>query len=589
MFKSKIASLAVKKSFLSRRKMLYGLMLFALLALVSKALYLQIIETSFLQKEARSRHIGHIKLPAYRGVIKDRLGENLAVSAPVETISVNPQYCRLDKDDKITSRDRRRIEARCAKLNASMKKKVASLLNITQKRVDAAFNKQSSRGFIYLKRRETPEIAQKIKALDLPGVGFMREFKRYYPMGEVSGHLLGFTNIDDQGQEGLEFFYNDTLQGVSGSKRVIRDGKRRIIEEQGPENIKDPEAGTDITLTIDQRLQYLAYRELKAGVVKHGAKSASLVILEAKTGDILAVVNQPAFNPNTRKNLTIKRYRNRAITDIFEPGSTLKPLVVAAALEGEFIRPYQLFSTKNYKIGRNWVRDGHDYGILSLGNVLKKSSNVGASKIALSMPPEALWRFYHDLGFGMSASVGFPGEADGYLPEYIGWSRFEQATLSFGYHLSMSVLQLARAYTVLADDGILHSVSLIKRDSDLYAQRVLSKETAVKVRKMIERVVHKDGTAYRAHIDGYRVAGKTGTVKKASKGGYGHEYLSVFVGMAPASNPKFVIAVMVDSPQVGGYYGGLVAAPIFSKVMAGALRLLNIPPDEEKTMSVLLK
>lgn len=405
----------------------------------------------------------------------------------------------------------------------------------------------------------------------------------------MTSHLLGFTNIDDRGQEGLELMYDSQLNGVSGSKLVIRDGKRRVIEEQNIESIKEPEAGQDIELSIDQRLQYLAYRELKAGVVRHKAKSASLVILEAKTGNILAVVNQPSFNPNTRRHLTIDRYRNRAITDLFEPGSTMKPLVVAAALDGGFIKRRQLYSTKDYKIGRNWVRDGHKYGLLSLSNVLKKSSNVAASKIALAMPADYFWHFYHDLGFGVLTAVGFPGEASGVLPEYDGWSKFEQATLSFGYRVSMSVLQLARSYTALADDGLLHSVSLLKREKDEYAVRVLSAKTAKSVRRMIEKVVHKGGTAYQARIDGYRVAGKTGTVKKATKGGYGNEYLSIFIGMAPASNPELVIAVLVDSPQAGQYYGGQVAAPIFSKVMAGALRVLNVAPDEQKTMSVLLK
>ncbi|NOQ16107.1 MAG: penicillin-binding protein 2 [Methyloprofundus sp.] len=559
-----------------------------MLALIVRAVHLQIFDIEFLQKQARDRHISKVKISAYRGQIKDKNGESLAVSAPVESIWVNPQYCSFSKEEKET-RASKKIKENCASLDRATKRKVAQILGIANKKVERAFNVNSKRKFFYLKRRATPDVTKKIRALNLPGVGFIREFKRFYPAGEVTSHLLGFTNIDDRGQEGLELMYDSQLNGVSGSKLVIRDGKRRVIEEQNIESIKEPEAGQDIELSIDQRLQYLAYRELKAGVSRHKAKSASLVILEAKTGNVLAVVNQPSFNPNTRRHLTIDRYRNRAITDVFEPGSTMKPLVAAAALDGGFIKRRQLYSTKDYQIGRNWVRDGHKYGILSLSNVLKKSSNVAASKIALSMPADYFWRFYHDLGFGVSTAVGFPGEASGVLPEYDGWSKFEQATLSFGYRLSMSVLQLARSYTVLADDGMLHSVSLLKREKDEYAVRVLSAKTAKSVRKMIEKVVHKDGTAYQARIDGYRVAGKTGTVKKASKGGYGSEYLSIFVGMAPASNPELVIAVLVDSPQAGQYYGGQVAAPIFSKVMAGALRVLNVEPDEERTMSVLLK
>jgi len=580
----------MKKDFSSRRKWLYLVMSIGVLVLIARAVQLQIVDIEFLQKQAKSRHISKVKISAYRGQIRDVNGVSLAVSAPVESIWVNPQYCHLtEADNERELRANAKIKDHCDSLTKAKKKQVAKVLGISSKRVERAFDAQSKRKFAYLKRRVSPVVIQKIKALNLPGIGFTREFKRFYPAGEVTSHLLGFTDIDDRGQEGLELMYDEQLNGISGSKLVIRDGKRRVIDEQNVESIKQPEAGQDIELSIDQRLQYLAYRELKAGVLRHKAKSASLVILEAKTGNILAVVNQPAFNPNTRKHLTIDRYRNRAITDNFEPGSTMKPLVAAAALDGGFIKRRQLYSTKDYKIGRNWVRDGHKYGILSLSNVLKKSSNVAASKIALSMPADYFWRFYHNLGFGVSPAVGFPGETSGVLPEYDSWSKFEQATLSFGYRLSMSVLQLARSYTALADDGILHSVSLLKREKDEYGVRVLSAKTAKSIRKMIEKVVHKDGTAYQARVDGYRVAGKTGTVKKASKGGYGSEYLAVFVGMAPASNPELVIAVLVDSPQAGQYYGGQVAAPIFSKVMAGALRVLNIAPDEEKTMSVLLK
>jgi cell division protein FtsI (penicillin-binding protein 3) len=577
-----------QQNFSARRKWLYFIMISAMLGLIGRAVHLQVFDKDFLQKQARNRHISKVKISAYRGQIKDKNGESLAVSAPVESIWVNPQYCSFSKSEKETWATKK-IKQNCARLNKATKRKVAQILGIANKKVERAFNVNSKRKFVYLKRRVPPSVTRKIRSLSLPGVGFIREFKRFYPAGEVTSHLLGFTDIDDRGQEGLELMYDSQINGISGSKLVIRDGKRRVIEEQNIESIKEPEAGQDIELSIDQRLQYLAYRELKAGVVRHKAKSASLVILEAKTGNILAVVNQPSFNPNTRRHLTIDRYRNRAITDLFEPGSTMKPLVVAAALDGGFIKRRQLYSTKDYKIGRNWVRDGHKYGLLSLSNVLKKSSNVAASKIALAMPADYFWRFYHDLGFGVSAAVGFPGEASGVLPEYDGWSKFEQATLSFGYRVSMSVLQLARSYTALADDGLLHSVSLLKREKDEYAVRVLSAKTAKSVRRMIEKVVHKGGTAYQARIDGYRVAGKTGTVKKATKGGYGNEYLSIFIGMAPASNPELVIAVLVDSPQAGQYYGGQVAAPIFSKVMEGALRVLNVAPDEEKTMSVLLK
>ena len=570
-----------KDDFSGRRKLVIFLMILAMLVLIGKAVQLQILDTQFLQKQARSRHVGTVKIAAYRGQIKDQNGESLAVSAPVGSVWVNPQYCRVKTGKK--------AKLACLDLNNETKlRQVAKLLDISLARVKKAFNPKSKKQFVYLKRRVEPNLAEQVKALGLPGVAVVKEFKRFYPAGEVTAHLLGFTNVDDQGQEGLELMHNSTLQGVAGSKRVIRDGARRVIEEHDVESIKESEPGQDLTLSIDERLQYLAYRELKAGVIKHKAEAGALVILEVATGNVLAIVNQPSFNPNSRKGLKIAHYRNRAITDVFEPGSTMKPLVVAAALEGGFVKENQLFTTKNLKIRGKWVKDGHDYGTLNLTGVLKKSSNVAASKIALSMPPEYFWRFYHSLGFGMATGVGFPGEASGSLPEYFGWSAFEQATLSFGYRISMSVLQLARSYTALADDGLLHSVSLLKRDQDEYAERVLSAETAIKVRTMIEQVVKKDGTAYKARVEGYRVAGKTGTVKKVKAGAYSDDYLSVFVGMAPASNPKLIIAVMVDSPHAGQYYGGLVAAPIFSSVMGGALRLLGVAPDEEQSMSVIL-
>jgi len=566
--------------FSGRRKLVLVFMLLGVCVLILKAIQLQVMDTQFLQKQGRSRQVGTVKIAAYRGQIKDRNGESLAVSAPVESVWVNPQYCKETEIEE--------SKLICSDLGDIRFKQAAKLLGMSLTRLLKAFDASTHKQFVYLKRHIEPSVAVEVKALDLPGIGFIREFKRFYPAGEVTAHLLGFTNIDDKGQEGLELMYNSSLKGVAGSKRVIRDGKRRIIEEQNLESIKEPVDGQDLQLSIDERLQYLAYKELKAGVVKHKAKSASLVILEAETGNILAMVNQPSFNPNMRKNLKISRYRNRAITDVYEPGSTMKPLVVAAALEGGFIKDTQVFDTKDFKIKGRTVKDDHKHGTLNLTDVLKKSSNVAASKIALSMPPDYFWRFYHDLGFGVSPRVNFPGEARGTLPEYFGWSKFEQATLSFGYRVSMSTLQLARAYTVLADDGVLHTVSLLKREKDEYATQVLSPKTAIKVRTMIEQVVQKGGTATRARVDGYRVAGKTGTSKKASsKGGYGDDHLSIFVGMAPASDPKLVIAVMVDSPQ-GAYYGGLVAAPIFAKVMGGALRVLGIAPDEEQTMSVLL-
>jgi len=419
-------------------------------------------------------------------------------------------------------------------------------------------------------------------------VYFERAFKRYYPAGATTGHLLGFTDIDDVGQEGMEHGYEQILRGKIGKKQVIKDGKGQIIKDV--ENIEEAEAGRDLVLTIDERLQYLAYRELQNAMIVNKAHSASLVVLDAKNGDVLATVSQPAFNPNNRKELSSNRYRNRAIMDSFEPGSTVKPFVIAAALDGNYVDPQVVIETHGiYHVGRNVVKDTHNYGTLDLTLVLQHSSNIGATQIGMTMPPEYLWNVYNKLGFGTSAGVGFPGEASGQLLDYRAWNDFAQATISFGYGVSTSILQLARAYTALADDGIVHSVTLLRRDEDPDAQRIFKPETARMVREMLEHVVSKDGTAYQARVEGYRVAGKTGTVHKATAGGYAADkYFSIFVGMAPASNPRFIIAIVVDEPNSGLHFGGQVAAPVFSKVMAGALRVYGVEPDGMDNMHLLL-
>lgn len=549
--------------------------------LVGRAIDLQVINKQFLQKKGDNRHIGTVSVPAYRGEILDRNGEPLAISTPVHSIWVNPQLCKEYADTQPNN-----IPQGCFELDNKTFSSLAKIINIPTRKVAKAFSQESGRKFVYLKSRANPTVVSKVKAMHLPGVYFEPAFKRFYPAGEVSAHILGYTNIDDKGQEGLELMYEDALKGHPGSKRVIRDGKRRIIENI--ESIASPIPGQDLHLTIDQRLQYLAYRELKSAVKKHQARSGSLVMLDAKNGDILAATNYPSFNPNGKKNL--KFIRNRVFTDKFEPGSTVKPFVVAAALDGGFIHSNDIIETHGFfRVGRQLVRDIHNYGDIDITTVLKKSSNVAASKIALAMPSEYFWRAYHNLGFGELPGIGFPGETSGFLLDYQTWSDFEKATLSFGYSLSTSVLQLARAYTVFADDGILHSVSLVKREQDDDARRVISAGTARKVRHMLEQVIKKDGTAYQARIDGYRVAGKTGTVKKSSAGGYASDsYLAVFAGLAPASNPRLVTVVMIDEPSGEHYYGGLVAGPVFSKVVGGALRVLNIAPDDESTMPILL-
>jgi cell division protein FtsI (penicillin-binding protein 3) len=556
-------------------------MLLAMAILVVRAIFLQVFDTQFLQKEANRRHIGLASVPAYRGEILDRHGEPLAISTPVESIEFRPKYLFFDRKGKKRSAD----------IIADEKNKLrqaAELLGVWNEKIQGLLRPENKIRFTYLKRRVNPELAEKIKDLNIKGVSFRKEFKRFYPAGATSAHIVGFTNLDDVGQEGMERVYERSLKGIAGKKRVVRDGKRRIIKDI--ESVKNSVSGKNLTLSIDQRLQYIAFKALEAGVDEHKAKSASLVVLDAKTGEVLAAVNQPAFNPNTRKGLKGALYRNRAMLDVFEPGSTVKPFVIAAALEGGFISEHIVLETDGrYKIGRHFVRDGHNYGMLDLTGVLKKSSNIGVSKISLLMPREYLWGKYNELGFGMSANVGFPGESSGTLLDFLRWNDFVQATLSYGYGLSVTTLQLARAYTALADDGMLHSVTLLKRDEDDESQRIFSAEIAQQVRGMLEHVLEKDGTAYQARVDGYRVSGKTGTSKKAIRGGYSNKlYSAVFVGMAPASNPRFVIAVMVNEPSAGKYYGGQVAGPVFSKVMAGALRLYGVAPDKEETMPVLL-
>jgi cell division protein FtsI (penicillin-binding protein 3) len=556
-------------NFSVRRKMLLGAILTSMLALASRAVYLQVLDKEFLQDKGDLQHVGIVDVPAYRGQIKDRNGEPLAISTPVQSIWMNLRQIKDSEQDKL--------------------KQMASILGMSDKDMQAFIKKEAGKRFVYLKRQINPDLAEKVKALEITGVYFERAFKRYYPAGATAGHLLGFTNIDDTGQEGMEHGYDHILRGTPGKKRVIKDGKGHIIKDV--ENIQEAIPGQDLVLTIDERIQYLAYRELQTAMLKNKAHSASLVVLDAKNGDVLASVSQPAFNPNNRKELRSDRYRNRAMVDSFEPGSTVKPFVVAAALDGGYVDPNALIETHGvYHLGRNVVKDIHNYGTMDLTLVLQKSSNIAVTKLAMSMPPEYFWGIYSNLGFGTSAGVGFPGEASGSLLDYQGWHEFDQAILSFGYGVSTSILQLARAYTALADDGIVHSVSLLKRDEDPDSKRIFKPATTRRVRDMLEHVISKEGTAYQARVEGYRVAGKTGTVKKAAaSGGYtSDKYLSVFVGMAPASNPRFVIAVVVDEPTTGQYYGGLVAAPAFSRVMAGILRIYGVEPDGMDTMPLLL-
>ncbi len=545
-------------SYRARRVFVLSVMALAFGLLVWQSVERQVFETAFLQEQGERRYLRVMQVDASRGMITDRNGEPLAISTPVKSVTANPHQLQGDSQT---------IGA------------LATTLDLDPDRLRRQLS--SDRGFVYLKRRINPDLAEQVQKLDLEGIDLQPEYRRFYPSGEVTAHMVGFTDIDDQGQEGLELLYNDWLSGTPGSKRVIKDGKGHIVEQV--ENILSPSPGKDLVTSIDRRLQFLAYRELKAAVNKHHARSGSAVILDARTGEILAMVNSPAYNPNSQKSSRQGSLRNRAVTDVYEAGSTIKPFTVAAALETGRIKPDTPIDVNpgQMKVGRYMVRDNRNYGMIDVTTVLRKSSNVGASKIALSMEPETLWKVYSKLGFGEPTGCQFPGESSGRLPYFADWSPFEQATLSFGYGLSVTPLQLARAYAVFANDGIRMPVSLLKLDQVPQGERVMRQSTAHAVLKMLETVVSNEGTAPLAAIPGYRVAGKTGTAKKSVAGGYSEDkYLSLFVGIAPVSDPRLVMAVFIDEPKGDEYYGGLVAAPVFSKVMNGALRLMNIPPDK---------
>ncbi|MDA1342746.1 MAG: penicillin-binding protein 2 [Proteobacteria bacterium] len=573
-----------------------------MVVLVGRAVHLQVFKKDFLQE--RSRYVDTVSISSYRGIIEDRNGEALAISSPAPSITINPKEFVKDNEsvikqmekhfradhggEKLTESQIQEVKVAYRTEKAAKIVQLEKLLDLPSGKVNRILDEKKGKGFAYLAKKISPGLAEQVKDLKLVGIDILREFKRFFPSGEVTAHLLGFTNAEGVGQVALEQSYEALLKGTDGKKRVIKDGLHQVIADV--ENVASPISGKNLQLSIDQRIQYLAYRELQNAVDSNKAKAGTLVVLDAKTGEILAAVNQPSFNPNSKSDLKESLYRNRAFTEVFEPGSTVKPFTVAAALEGNYIQAGDSFNTDGvFPVGNHTVRDTHHLGILNVEGVIQKSSNIGVAKVALKMPTDYFWGMFSKMGFGASPATGFPGETDGRMPVMKRMRDFDKATLSFGYGLNVSALQLARAYTALADDGVLHSVSLLKRDEDVDAQRVLSKKTAKTVRTMMETVISKEGTAYEARVDGYRVAGKTGTAKKAGSHGYSADsYFALFAGLAPASDPRLVIVVMIDEPSAGQYYGGLVSAPVFSKVMGGALRLLGVTPDQENTMPVLV-
>jgi len=547
-------------SFTLRRLLVLTLFLLGMGLLAARAVELQIFQHDFLSSKANAYHIRKVSISAHRGMITDRHGEVLAVSTPVDSITLNPQQLRLTPQELT---------------------QLSRLLGVSEKFISKRVQKYAAKEFIYLKRHISPEIAEQVEAMAVSGVGVEREYQRYYPQGEVFGHVLGFTNIDDQGQEGLELRYDDWLSGESGKKRVIRDRLGSIIEDV--ELLKPARPGRELRLSIDRRIQYLAYRELKAAVKANRAKTGSVVVLDVDTGEVLAMASQPAFNPNNRRQFRNKRVRNRAVKDLFEPGSTVKPFTVAAALESGEYTPNTLVNTTpgHFKVSGHTIRDVHNLGEIDLNTIISKSSNVGASKLAMSIPPEVLWGVLSKVGFGRSTGSGFPGEESGLLRDYNRWYPLERATVAFGYSVSVTPLQLAQAYAVLAADGQYKPVSFIANEKSRGATEAISPQSARAVRKMMQRVVAPKGTGYQAAVEGYRVAGKTGTTKVSIKGGYAdNQYIATFAGMVPADRPKLVAVVVIREPRAGKFYGGDVAAPVFSRIMSGALRLLNVPPDD---------
>lgn len=540
---------------------------FIFVCLLVRALWLQVLSTDFLQKQGESRYARTLEMPATRGKITDRNGIVLASSIPVRAIWAVPEDVLSQPKEKIS--------------------KLARLLGMSEKKLYARLD--SDRAFVYLKRQVEMDIANKILKLGIKGIQTRKEYKRYYPEGEVMSHIVGFTNIEDVGQEGMELASQKVLSGVTGSRRVIKDRLGNIVEDLRA--IKEPKDGGDLVLSIDSSIQYIAYKQLKEAVTLHKAKAGAAVVLDIQNGEVLAIANLPSYNPNDRAQLRGIRLRNRALTDTYEPGSTLKPFTVALALEKGYVTPATKIQTAPGKmvIGNATIGDSHPLGLLSISEIIEKSSNVGTAKLALEMKPKEMWEMFTSLGFGQQPEFGFPGTTAGRVRPYKSWYPVEQATMSYGHGISVSLMQVARSYMIFARNGDMIPLSLAKVDEPekIFGQQVISEKTAKSVRNMLELAAGPRGTAPRAQVPGYRVAGKTGTTHKLEKGKYVNKYVASFVGFAPVSNPRIIVAVMIDEPSNGQHYGGVVAAPVFSKIVANTLRSMNITPDSTVTNIVI--
>ncbi len=555
------------RSFAWRSFSMQGLVVVGALGLCCRAVDLQLLDHGFLAKQGDDRSMRVVKIVAHRGAITDRSGEPLAISTPVDSVWVNPQ----ELNDNIDQLPR-----------------LAKTLDQDPQLLARRITSNLDREFLYLERHMPPEQAARVKALGIPGVNLLREYRRYYPAGEVTGHVVGFTTIDDTGQEGLELDFDQTLNGEDGAKRVIQDLYGRYVENV--ESIRAPRPGRDLTTSIDLRIQYLAYRELKAAMQDYRAQAGSVVVVDVDTGEVLAMVNQPSYNPNDREQLKPELYRNRAATDIFEPGSSIKPFIMAAALASGQYRADSVVDTSPgfVKVGTKVFEDESNLGVVDLATILAKSSNVGTAKVALSLKPEQIWQTLTGLGFGQVTGSGFPGESAGMLSSYAHWRPIGIATLSHGYGLSVTPLQLVHAYATIGAGGIKRPLTFQRVSGPVPGERVLDPKVAHDLVQLMEQVVEKGGTATRAAVVGYKVSGKTGTAFKSIAGGYSTDkIMAVFAGLVPASHPKIATVVVIDEPsrdvqQQGGMLaqGGTVAAPVFSKVMSGALRLMDVPPDD---------
>lgn len=552
-----------KKTFIWRYYCLLAILIILFIGLLSRIFFLGIFNRHFLVNQSVARSVRVVDISAHRGMITDRNNQPLAISIPVASIWANPRLVNVSSTEL---------------------SQLASLLEISTADLTYKLSKKNNHEFVYLKRRIPPQVAAKILHLQISGIFSQREYKRYYPEGKTAAQLVGFTNVDDNGQEGLELSYNSWLHGVPGKIKVVKDRVGNVIADLGV--VQEPLQGRDLALSIDNRIQFLAYRALDEAVSKFHADSASAVVLDVKTGEVLAMVNQPSFNPNNRSNVPVQNYRNRAVTDLFEPGSTIKAFTVASALASGKYTPKTLVNTNPgvLVVDKHQIHDNEhiNHGVISVTEVLQKSSDIGVTKMALSLPPSQLLRMLLSVGFGQSTQSGFPGEASGILPDHLEGRPFVLATLAFGYGISVTTLQLAQAYAVIATNGLLRPITFIKHDQAVPGKQVMSAKIAGQLLTMLSTVLQEGGTGELGRVPGYRIAGKTGTAHIAAPHGYySDRYFSVFAGIAPVSNPRLVVAVIVKNPTGGSYYGGLVAAPTFAQIMEGSLRVLEIPPDDE--------